>query len=321
MFKTLRRINTIDTWDGVTENDSMLTHAVESIFIAKDEYNHYGMVAWDYSEFLPFRYDRITPLGFNLWQLCRNGKVGVISLKYDKEMKLSIEWTLPCEYDYLSAENGNFVCASRYSPDSDEDKKDLFFVHIDEKMEGGYFDRISWDYYYVSSNIDGERKFFLINARNGKKHFLDRDYILIGKQSTEDNNQYLFFEDAYPSTEKAMLIHISKEGRITESDLYDDVPTAILSVDTDGMDGLVPIAYIGKKKDQYYYIDSLLKEYMHPFRNISVETIFSGETISGDEKNKSISRFYIRPQVTKVTDAWIGEDHDDWGAVDEDVPF
>lgn len=321
MFKTLRRINTIDTWDGVTENDSMLTHAVESIFIAKDEYNHYGMVAWDHSEFLPFRYDRITPLGFNLWQLCRNGKVGVISLKYDKEMKLSIEWTLPCEYDYLSAENGNIVCASRYSPDSDEDKKDLFFVHVDEKVEHGYYDRISWDYYYVCANIDGERKFFLINARNGEKHFLDRDYILIGKQSTEDNDHYLMFEDAYPSSEKGMIVYVSKDGEITESDLYDDVPIAILSVDTDGMDELVPIAYIGKKKGLYYYIDSSLKEYMHPFRNICVEMIFRGETISGDKKNKSISRFYIRPQVTKVTDAQIGEDHDDWGEVDEDVPF
>ncbi len=320
-MKALRRINTIDTWGGITEDDSILTHAVESIFIAKDEHNHYGMVTWDHSDFLPFRYDSITPLGFNLWQLCKNGKFGVISLKYDKEMKLAIEWRLPCEYDYLSAENGNIVCASKYSPDSDKDEKDIFFVHIDEKMEGGCYDRISWDYYYVCSNIDGERKFFLINARNGKKHYFDRDYVLIGNQFSEDNEHYLMFEDTYPSSEKGLIVRISKDGEITESDLYDDVPIAIFTVDTNGMDESVPIAYIGKKRGQYYYIDSSLEEYAHPFENMCVETVLSGKTIDGDEKNKSISRFYIRAQATKVTDARIRDDYDNDTDLDEDVPF
>ncbi len=53
MIKKLRRINTIDAWYGVVANDDAITHAEESIFIAKNENDSYGMVAMDNSVFLP----------------------------------------------------------------------------------------------------------------------------------------------------------------------------------------------------------------------------------------------------------------------------
>ena len=91
MIKKLRRINTIDAWYGVVSNDDAITHAEESIFIAKNENDSYGMVAMDNSVFLPFVYDSISPLGFNLWQLQKNGKAGVLSLKYDENKGLVLK--------------------------------------------------------------------------------------------------------------------------------------------------------------------------------------------------------------------------------------
>ena len=129
MIKTLRMINTIDTWDGVTEDDSVITHTDDSLFIAKDEDDRIGILNRDESVFLPFGYDSITPLGFNLWQLSKKGRVGAISLKYAENMKLCIEWRLPCEYDYISAEDGNVVYASKYYLDEGKDVKSIYFVH------------------------------------------------------------------------------------------------------------------------------------------------------------------------------------------------
>ena len=308
MIKTLRMINTIDTWDGVTEDDSVITHTDESLFLAKDEDDRIGILNRDESVFIPFGYDSITPLGFNLWQLSKNGKVGAISLKYAENMKLCIEWRLPCEYDYISAEDGNVVYASKYYLDNSKDVKSIYFVHIDEKAEGGYCDRIVWNYYYVSSNLGGERKYFIVNAKTGQKHFFDKDYTLIGGKSTEDNEHYLMFEDFSPNSEKGMIVYISEEGVITESCFYDDIPTVLYSVDTDGMDEAVPIAFIGKRKGQYYYLDSSLKEYAHAFESLRIETLLSGKTIDGDEMDKSISRFFIRSQAVKVIDAAIPDE-------------
>ena len=304
MIKILRKINTIDTWDGETENDSVLTHTDNTIFIARDENNRYGIVDGDESVFLPFGYDSITPLGFNLWQLSKNGKAGALSLKYsDDEVRLCIEWRLPCEYDYLEAESGNLVYASKYSADAYRDKKDIYFVHIDEKIEDAYYDRISWKYYCVSSAIDGERRLCIINSKTGDRHYFDKDYTLIGSKSLDLDEHYLMFEDPYPLSEKGLIVHISREGVISESDLYDKVPTVIYAIDTEGMDDVNPIAFIGMKKGHYYYMDSSLKEYEQPFERMKAGTTLSGRTIDGEEINKEICRFLIKPNVVNVIDA------------------
>ncbi len=299
MIKKLRRINTIDAWYGVVANDDAITHAEESIFIAKNENDSYGMVAMDNSVFLPFVYDSISPLGFNLWQLQKNGKAGVLSLKYDENKeKLCIGWRLPCEYDYVSAENGNIVSASKYSVEENRDKTTLFFVYTDESFEGGYYDQISRDYYYVHANVDGQMKQFMINTKDGKMHYLNKDYELVGRTLQENEDIYLMFKEL--SSNKYLIVRISN-GVTMESEEYDGAPIAIYSADAYGMDQATPIAFVGKRSGQYYYLDHDLDEYEHPFADIDIETSLSGRTINGDEKEKVLSTFCVK-QITAVYD-------------------
>ena len=296
MITKIREINYLGTWDGLTfHNETILTSAENSIFIVKDENDKYGIINSDESEFLPIEYDSITPLGFSLWQLKIKDKVGALQLCLDDNNTLQIGWQMPCEYDYLIAEHDCIIKASKYLFDSQKDVTDVFFTEIDLKIADAWCETLSWDYYYVVEHRKNlNDRVYLINSKDGSKFVFDKDYCIIGCKEVEDVGLFVMVEDSDGQGDsKSMIIKISRDGSIKRTAFYDGVPTVIYGPDPKGMDEVVPIAFVGEREGLTFYIDAELKESEYTFKEISIQTRFSGKTVTGGKINGILAEYYV----------------------------
>ncbi len=75
----IRKINSIVEKYGLKDHG-----CYRPIQIVKDEENHYGIEDSDGNVFLENEYDCITPLGLEMWLLCKNGLFGLMTLGDDE---------------------------------------------------------------------------------------------------------------------------------------------------------------------------------------------------------------------------------------------
>lgn len=291
MRTRIREINYLGTWDGLTlPGDTILKPVENSIFVVKDENDKYGIINSDESEFLPAEYDSITPLGFSLWQLKSKDKVGAFQLYYDDDDTLKIGWQISCEYDYITAEHDCMIKASKYSFDCKRDVTDVYFTKIGLKIADAWCETLSWKYYFIEENRKNlEPRAYLLNSEDGSKLIFDKDYIIIGGKEVEDVGLFLMIEDT--DDLGGMIIKILKNGSIKKTVFYDEVPTVIYGVDSEGMGEAQPIAFIGKREGKFFYIDAELKECEYEFKEISIQTCFAGDTENG-RKNKVLTEYF-----------------------------
>ena len=295
MFTRIREINTLSTWDGNTYQIDILEEANESIYIARDDSNKFGVVRPDDTEVLPFEYERIAPLGFGLWEMTKHGKVGAFKLGYSSEQLLEIKWMMhSCEYDYMSAEHGNLIKASKYDSKTGIDLTDIIFPSVGEVFYRAEYDSISWDYYYIRQDVDGKWRPFLINQNTGKRFDLDRDFVLIGLKYV-DQDYFLMFED--PKDENAQIIKISSNGLIGKTHIFDCVPTVIYDFDDNGMDEAAPIGFICKKRGLHFFVDSDLVEHNDAIDNLDITLELKGKIVGGENVSSVLSKLCVENEV------------------------
>ena len=68
----------------------------------------YGLITDSGEELLPFAYDNISLVGFSLYLLIQNGKIGLLHARFsekDPDDPLEIFKQIPCEYDFITLPN------------------------------------------------------------------------------------------------------------------------------------------------------------------------------------------------------------------------
>ena len=83
----------------------------------------YGLITDSSEELLPFAYDNISLVGFSLYLLIQNGKIGLLHARFsekDPDNPLEIFKQIPCEYDFITLPNDgdSFVLLRRDSEKS-----------------------------------------------------------------------------------------------------------------------------------------------------------------------------------------------------------
>ena len=103
------RINSVRQYDWNTDKGT-----TEHYLVVGSSNNKYGIVDNEGEIIVPFEYDNITRIGYELLQISKGGKVGLIQIENDQDEtdilfgmpeagRFFVSNIIPCEYDYIDS--------------------------------------------------------------------------------------------------------------------------------------------------------------------------------------------------------------------------
>ena len=288
-MKKIRKISSVSEWHGyeTTIGDKINN----TLFIVRQK-DYVGIVDDAEKVVVSIEYDSITPLESGIWLARKKDKYGVIRLAV-KDNLLCVGFTVPCEYDYIYCQDIDAVKLCTYDEKEGVDHNNLYLPGIDKIYEKASYDSISSTWCYVTYGTDKGEKGAFVNRKTGTEIEFDPKFYPAGDTAYEGFYiQFVTMCALSGSESKLVKLQSSgKNSKITVMGSYEGMPTYVYSPEKEGMEGPIPLAFIGKRKGRYIWINRDLEEFPMPFEDVNVTIELIG-SYKGTEINQRLSTMF-----------------------------
>ena len=288
-MKKIRKISSVSEWHGyeTTIGDKINN----TLFIVRQK-DYVGIVDDAEKVVVSVEYDSITPLGSGMWLARKKDKYGVIRLTI-KDHLLCAGATVPCEYDYIYCQDIYAVKLCTYDEKEGGDHDNIYLPSIDKIYERATYDSISSTWCYVVYRTDEGEKSAFVNRKTGTEIEFDPKFFPAGETAYEGYNIQFVTMCALSGSESKLvkLQGSGNDSKITVMGSYEGMPTFVFAPGKEGMEGPIPVVFIGKREGRYIWINRDLEEFPMPFEDVSVTNELIGR-YKGTVINQRLSTMF-----------------------------
>lgn len=302
MITRVRTISSVTMFNGDDPDDSL-----KHIYIVRNELGNLGIINESDEVLLDYVYDSITPLGYGMWLLSKDRKIGLFRVDI-KNKEVLVKYITPCKYDYYEQDKET-VSFYSYNEEKGIDSRDVYIAPLDIIFENSNCDNLSEgdeinNWYFIDSMDEG----FFINGKTGKKIKGEKDFYPASGPVTTDKGCYVTM--CHIRDERYYLVLLYKDNRKwCRSEEFQNMPLYVYSPESDKLNRNI-IGFIanedGKDGMLSIYDDELIGMPLQDFARVSIK-IMAFEHNSPDSCLK-IEKYYYANRTSPILDILDFED-------------